>query len=67
MHLQVALSSLPFLVLIQQITSQMSNTSETNWTCTCSSDHQETRGSIIASNYSGSCDCGPGMLPALFN
>ncbi|KAK9676686.1 hypothetical protein RND81_11G093500 [Saponaria officinalis] len=59
MHLQVALSSLLFLVLIQQITSQMSNTSETSWTCICSSVHQETRGSIIASNCSGSCDCGP--------
>ncbi|XP_074307831.1 receptor-like serine/threonine-protein kinase NCRK isoform X5 [Silene latifolia] len=61
MKLQVALSSVLILVLIHQVTSQISNTSESSWTCICSTVHQEMQGSIIAGKCSGSCDCGPAV------
>ncbi|KAK9664042.1 hypothetical protein RND81_14G015800 [Saponaria officinalis] len=57
MQLEVAFFSFLFLVLIQQITSQPSNTSETSWTCLCSSTPQKSQSSIITDDCSGFCDC----------
>ncbi|XP_021732346.1 receptor-like serine/threonine-protein kinase NCRK [Chenopodium quinoa] len=58
-QLQVAITSVLFLICIQQTTcEQVSNSSGTRWTCTCSA-YQETQKSINAANCSTSCDCLP--------
>ncbi|XP_021864888.1 receptor-like serine/threonine-protein kinase NCRK isoform X1 [Spinacia oleracea] len=59
-QLQIAITPLLFLICIQQITcEQVSNTSGTRWTCSCSSANQETQQSINAANCSTSCACQP--------
>ncbi|KAL2938402.1 Receptor-like serine/threonine-protein kinase NCRK [Bienertia sinuspersici] len=61
-QLQVAIASVLLLICIQEIScEQVSNTSESKWTCTCFFADQLAQRSVDAANCSTSCDCRSGQ------